>query len=61
MRAGSLMNFIGYSYFGNVAVPEEQYDDRFEITRDDKKAGALIIKSTDLSDSAMYFCAARTQ
>ncbi|CAK6983131.1 immunoglobulin lambda-1 light chain-like [Scomber scombrus] len=54
------MTLIGYGY-PNSQKYEGQFEKQFKLTREDTVKGALKILKANLSDSAVYFCAASTQ
>uniref|UniRef100_A0A665W5I0 Immunoglobulin V-set domain-containing protein n=1 Tax=Echeneis naucrates TaxID=173247 RepID=A0A665W5I0_ECHNA len=54
------MTLIGYGYENSPSY-EGEYEKHFQLKREGILKGALIIPEVDLSDSAVYFCAASTQ
>ncbi len=50
---------IGYGYRTAEPAYETEFQKRFKMTRQDTVTGALIISNLSLSDSAVYFCAAK--
>uniref|UniRef100_A0A3Q3X113 Ig-like domain-containing protein n=1 Tax=Mola mola TaxID=94237 RepID=A0A3Q3X113_MOLML len=60
-QSSRAMSLIGYSVIQSQPSYEGQFQDRFKIQRDDTKKGSLVIHTVQLSDSAVYFCAASTQ
>lgn len=54
------MNLIASSYGNSLSVATE-FEGRFEMTRKDQQTGSLALHNAMVSDSAVYFCAARAQ
>lgn len=50
---------IGYSFGTADPVHETDFQKRFKMTRHNTTTGALKISELSLSDSAVYFCAAK--
>lgn len=56
------LDLIGYGYAGSSPNYEPGFTtNRFTQTRQDTVTGSLIISDLDLSDTAIYYCAASTQ
>lgn len=50
---------IGYGYDKTDPVYEPEMQKKFEMTRKDTVTGGLVISNLVLSDSAVYYCAAK--
>lgn len=59
-RSSGQMIFIASSYGSSLAVATE-FKGHFEVTRQDQQTGSLVLHNATVSDSAVYFCAARAQ
>lgn len=59
LHNSKLMALIGYSYGTAEPAYEPEFQKRFKMIRQDTVTGALIISNLSLSDSAVYFCAAK--
>jgi hypothetical protein len=55
------LSLIGYSYFGNDPNYEKEFKDQFELKRESRLKGALVLRKAEAKDSGEYFCAASTQ
>lgn len=53
------LSLIGYSYGKAEPAYEPEFQKRFTMTRDETVTGALKISNLSLSDSAVYYCAAK--
>lgn len=54
------LSLIGYGYAHSDPTYDGQFGKQFKMTKVGT-TGALTLLSADLSDSAVYFCAASTQ
>lgn len=57
----SSMTLIGYKYGQSSPDYEGQFEEEFQLTREETGKGALIIRKAKLSHAATYFCAASAQ
>ncbi|XP_062325502.1 uncharacterized protein LOC134026630 [Osmerus eperlanus] len=55
------MTLIGYGYATSDPSYEGQFQESFQLTREDILRGALLLPRAAPADSAVYFCAASTQ
>ncbi|CAI5695669.1 unnamed protein product [Oreochromis niloticus] len=60
-RENASMTLIGFGYYQQSQNYEGQFKEQFTLTRSSTVEGTLTIKKTDVSHSAVYFCAASTQ
>ena len=59
-RDSQSMTLIGYGYEYTPNY-EGQFQKQFKLTRENTVKGTLIVRSANVSDSAVYFRAASTQ
>ncbi|XP_047427795.1 T cell receptor beta chain MC.7.G5-like [Mugil cephalus] len=52
------LSLMGHSYDRNAPEYEPQFKDKVVISRENRQTGALILRSVNVSDAAVYFCAA---
>ncbi|KAK0149511.1 T cell receptor beta variable 6-1 [Merluccius polli] len=55
------LTLIGFGYASGAPNYENQFEERFDITRVNDFQGELVIKEAAESDSAVYYCAASTR
>ncbi|XP_029900718.1 M1-specific T cell receptor beta chain-like [Myripristis murdjan] len=60
-QSSQSMSLIGFGVNTGSPNYEGRFEERFKLTRENTLKGALIIHKVNLSDSAVYFCAASTQ
>ena len=56
-----VLTVIGYVHGQGSPTYEGEMEKQFKLTKEETTKGKLIIRSANLSDSAVYFCAASTQ
>lgn len=54
------MTLVASSYGNSLSVAEE-FEGRFEVAKKNQQAGSLVLHNATVSDTAVYFCAARAQ
>lgn len=55
------MSLIGYTVVGGDPLYENQFHGRFSIKRENLLRGSLFIGTVNLTESAVYYCAASTR
>uniref|UniRef100_A0A3P8N5Q3 Ig-like domain-containing protein n=1 Tax=Astatotilapia calliptera TaxID=8154 RepID=A0A3P8N5Q3_ASTCA len=59
LKENTSMTLIGFGYYQQSQSYEGQFKEQFTLTRNSTVEGTLTIKKTDVSHSAVYFCAAK--
>uniref|UniRef100_A0A3B4FY44 Ig-like domain-containing protein n=1 Tax=Pundamilia nyererei TaxID=303518 RepID=A0A3B4FY44_9CICH len=60
-KENTSMTLIGSGYYQQSQSYEGEFEKQFTVARSSTVEGTLTIKNTDVSHSAVYFCAASTQ